>query len=67
VVPVQPQWDLLIIFTVSATGLMLYLGWLVSVVWKAFHPASGPTSALSSDSLADGPAREARLQTGQEV
>jgi hypothetical protein len=66
-VPVQPQWDLLIIFTVSAIGLTLYLGWLVSVVWKAFHPAPGPASARLSDSLADGPACEARLQTGQEV
>lgn len=48
-VPVHPQWGLLSIFIVSALGLIVYLGWLITVAWKAFHPHPGP------DASADGP------------
>ncbi|MBX2860992.1 MAG: hypothetical protein KTR14_07145 [Vampirovibrio sp.] len=36
-VPVETQWDLLIVFIVSAIGLIIYLGWLLKIVWNAFR------------------------------
>lgn len=35
----DPQWILILVFTVSAITLVLYLAWLAKVVWKAFHPS----------------------------
>jgi hypothetical protein len=34
-IAVQPQWDLLAIFVVSAVGLIVYLVWLVKTVTKS--------------------------------
>ncbi len=37
-VPVNTQWDLLIVFILSAVGLLVYLAWLIKTTWTAFHP-----------------------------
>lgn len=36
-VPVKTQWDLLIVFIISAVGLIAYLAWLVKTVWTAYN------------------------------
>ncbi len=36
-VPVKMQWDLIIIFSISAIGLIYYFYWLSHLVWNAFH------------------------------
>lgn len=37
-VPLNTQWDLLIVFILSTIGLLIYLGWLIKTTWHAFHP-----------------------------
>lgn len=43
--PVSTQWDLLIVFVISAVGLIAYLIWLGKLVWNANNP---PLSTSSS-------------------
>ncbi|HEY9687012.1 MAG TPA: hypothetical protein V6C52_08570 [Coleofasciculaceae cyanobacterium] len=50
-VPVNTQWDLLTVFIISAVGLLVYLGWLVKVSWKAFHDQPEPEQSLPQTSL----------------
>jgi hypothetical protein len=45
IVPVKTQWDLLIIFGVSAVGAIIYLSWLVKIVWGAYNPKTPVESA----------------------
>jgi len=50
-VQIHPQWDLLIVFIISAVGTLVYLGWLVKVSWKAFNEKhAGVESLLQPDS-----------------
>lgn len=42
-VPINIQWDILIVFILGAIGLIIYLNWLIRMVWKAFNASSPPT------------------------
>lgn len=39
--PVEPQWDLLIVFIILAVSLIVFLVWLINVAWKSsFYPTN---------------------------
>ena len=37
IVPVKTQWDLLIVFIISAVGLIAYLTWLTKTIWGSYQ------------------------------
>lgn len=43
-VPVQTQWDLLIVFIVSAVALVIYMIWITKLVFKALSERAVPLS-----------------------
>jgi hypothetical protein len=46
-VPVRTQWDLLIVFVISAVLLAAYLVWLSRLAFSAFEPSSTPSQDLT--------------------
>jgi hypothetical protein len=47
-VPVQTQWDLLIVFVLTAVALVVYLVWLVRLAWRAYHPGADEGTPVAS-------------------
>lgn len=48
--PVSTQWDLLIVFIISAVALIIYLIWLSKLVWGANNPPPKEKAAAASGS-----------------
>lgn len=51
VIPVKTQWDLLIVFIISAVGLIAYLIWLVKTVWNAYNSGLNNSATSLSESF----------------
>jgi len=49
-VQVSTQWDLLIVFVLSAVALIAYLVWLGKTIYKAHNPANKPPLQLGEQS-----------------
>lgn len=48
-VPVSTQWDLLIVFVLSAVALLVYLGWLTKVIFRAYNAPGAAQPKLTAE------------------